>query len=225
MSDDRLTLALRDLAAGHRMPPVVPAAEIRRRAVRRRRMRRTGLAGSAAVGIAALTLALTADFGDEAPHTRPVRAAAPSDTEEPFATVDLERRAMTVDGRDLPVSTGDAKSPTPTGRMTVVAKYATQRLSATSATFGMYDMRLPWVVQLRTPSGGTNYIVALTFNEKAPGEYDATGGWIGLRTRDAKWLYTQVRPGDEVTVEGPEPANATTSAVPRGKVTTQPGPR
>ncbi|MFF2847983.1 L,D-transpeptidase [Streptomyces sp. NPDC058001] len=222
MSDDRLTLALRDLAERHRTAPVVPGAEIRRRAVRRGRLRRTSLAGGAVAGLAALTLALTADFGAEEPTSRPVQAAAPSDSEEPFATVDLERRAMTVDGRDLPVSTGVAKTPTPTGRMTVVAKFATQRLSAASSGFAVYDLKLPWVVQLRTPAGGTNYIVALTFNEKAPGQYDATGGWIGLRTRDAKWLYTQVSPGDEVTVEGPAPASP---VVPRGKVTTQPGPR
>ncbi|MFJ2772836.1 L,D-transpeptidase [Streptomyces sp. NPDC087300] len=201
MSDD-LTSALHDLAAGHRTPPAVPGAEIRRRAVLRRRRRRTAAVGAALVTaavVATVTVGLLSGSDDG-----PDRTPAPVATEghrKRVATLDLDRHRMTVDGRTLPVSAGSTQHPTPTGRMTVTAVHREKRMPAgTAGLGGEYDLKLPWVVELRTPEGGTNYVVALTYDEKAPGTRDVTRGWIGLRTDDARWLHDRLEPGDVIAV-------------------------
>ncbi|MET8688756.1 L,D-transpeptidase [Streptomyces sp. NPDC004732] len=210
MSDD-LTSALRDLAADHRTPPPVPGAEIRRRATARGRRRRAAAAGAtlvtAAVAVTVAAGLLTTGSGsdDERPHRKPAPVATES-TRRPAATVDLSRHRMTLDGRELPVSAGTAAHPTPTGRMTVVATYPQKRMPAEEFGPGEYDMTLPWVVELRTPDGGTNYVVALTYNEKAPGTMDVTKGWIGLRPDDARTLHGRLEPGDVITVRAGRPA-------------------
>ena len=198
MSDDRdLTTALRDVADAHQTPPQIPGTEIRRRAAWRRRRRHGALAGAAvAAVVAAVVLGFTTGLGG---GTGQHPAAAASDTTpstRPAATVDLSRRLLTIAGRELPVSSGTAQYPTPTGLMTVTAKFPTKAMD--SAALGLstgYDLTLPWVVELRTADGRTNYVVALTYDEKAPGKSDVTHGWIGLRTADAKWLYAKVKPG------------------------------
>ncbi|MFE7766234.1 L,D-transpeptidase [Streptomyces sp. NPDC057438] len=50
-----------------------------------------------------------------------------------------------------------------------------------------------------TRPGGTwaLWIAGIAHNEKAPGAYDATDGWIGLRTADARWLFERL-PKDAV---------------------------
>lgn len=202
MSDDRdLTTALRDVADAHQTPPPVPGTEIRRRAARRRRRRHAALAGTAAAVVAAVVLGLTTVLGG-GPEQRP--AAAASDTTPstlPAATVDLSRRLLTIAGHELPVSSGTAQHPTPTGLMTVTAKFPTKTMdSAALGLGGGYDLTLPWVVELRTADGRTNYVVALTYDEQAPGKLDVTHGWIGLRTADAKWLYAKVKPGMVLSV-------------------------
>ncbi|WP_157869018.1 L,D-transpeptidase [Streptomyces atriruber] len=209
MSDD-LTSALRDLAADHRTPPPVPGAEIRRRAEVRGRRRRVAAAGATLVTAAvAVTVAagLTTGSGsdDERPHRKPAPVATDS-ARTPAATVDLSRHRMTLDGRELPISAGTAAHPTPTGAMTVVATHRKKRMPAGDFGLGEYDLTLPWVVELRTPDGGTNYVVALTYNEKAPGKTDVTKGWIGLRPDDARTLHDRLEPGDVITVRAGGPA-------------------
>ncbi|MCF3123291.1 L,D-transpeptidase [Streptomyces arenae] len=202
MSDD-LTSALRDLAAGHETPAPVAGAEIRRRAVVRRRRRRTAYAG-AALATAAVAVTVTAGLlsgPDDHRRERPAPVATDGTT-RPAATVDLSRRVMTVAGRVLPVSAGSTRHPTPTGPLTVVATHRERRMPA--GDFGLggeYDLKLPWVVELRTPDGRTTYAVALTFDEKAPGTRDITRGWLGLRSEDAKWLHDRLEPGDVIAVE------------------------
>ncbi|MGW2228781.1 L,D-transpeptidase [Streptomyces formicae] len=201
MSDD-LSAALHDLAADHRTPPPVPGAEIRRRAVLRRRRRRTAVAGGALVTAAvAVTVTVGLLSGSDG---RPDRTPAPVATQghrKVVATLDLDRHRMTVGGRSLPVSAGSAQHPTPTGRMTVTAVHREKRMPAGDTGLGgEYDLKLPWVVELRTPEGRANYLVALTYDEKAPGTRDITRGWIGLRTDDARWLHDRLEPGDVIMV-------------------------
>ncbi|MEU6993642.1 L,D-transpeptidase [Streptomyces sp. NPDC046465] len=201
MSDD-LTSALHDLAADHRTPPPVPGAEIRRRAVARGRRRRAAVAG-VTLATAAVVVTVVAGLLTGSDDDRPHRTPAPVATEgarEPAATVDLSRHRMTLGGRELPVSAGTAQHPTPTGRMTVVATHRKLRMTAQTVGLDKYDMTLPWVVELRTPDGDINHIVALTYNEKAPGHMDVTQGWIGLRTDDARTLHDRLEPGDVITV-------------------------
>ncbi|MFD8967878.1 L,D-transpeptidase [Streptomyces sp. NPDC059568] len=213
---DELTTTLRELAQEHETPPSIPGAEIRRRAVRRRARRRGAvLAGGAAAVVGVLVFALTADVGGQTTEERaiPADTASPTDTASsaspasPVGTADLARRLLTVAGRELPISSGTAEGLTPQGRMTVVAKYRTKRMPADGMGTGKdmggeYEITLPWVIELRTPDNRTNYVVAMTYNESAPGRVDATHGWIGLRSVDAEWLYEQLRPGEVLVVEG-----------------------
>lgn len=203
MSDDRdLTTALRDVADAHQTPPQVPGTEIRRRAALRRRRRHGALAGTAvAAVVTAVVLGFTTGLGGGTEQRPAAAASGTTPSTRPAATVDLSRRLLTIAGRDLAVSSGTAQYPTPTGLMTVTAKFPTKAMD--SAALGLdngYDITLPWVVELRTADGSTNYVVALTYNEKAPGKSDVTNGWIGLRTADAKWLYAKVKPGMALSV-------------------------
>ncbi|MER5304368.1 L,D-transpeptidase [Streptomyces lasiicapitis] len=207
---DALSAALRGLADSGRAPAPGPGAQVRRRAVTRGRRRRATIAGGAAIATAALVFGLVTGLGDDS-DPRPAQPAAPTESAStaPAVTVDLTRRTLTVRGRTLPLSSGTAAHPTKPGRMTVVAKHRTKRLTGGTAGLGdEYDVSLPWVVELRDTTGRTNYAVALTYNEQAPGKADVTRGVLGLRTSDAKWLYTQVSSGSVVTIEGKAPGAA-----------------
>lgn len=215
MSDD-LTDLLHEVADRHRAAPPVPGQEIRRLAERRGRRRRAAYAGGAAAVALALAGGLALAFtGHDGARTAPPAAAsvtAPSRPSLPqpqraTAAVDLTRHELTLSGRRLPVSGGTAQHPTPTGRMTVVAKYPERRLPGAAAGLGQeYDIAMRWVVELRAVDGTTNYLVALTYNEQAPGERDVTHGWIGLRSADAKWCYQLLKPGDVVRINRTGPA-------------------
>ncbi|WP_033320445.1 L,D-transpeptidase [Streptomyces yerevanensis] len=220
-----LARTLHELAEDHETPLPVPGAEIRRRAVRRRRRRHASLATVGAGAVAAVSLVLSMAFvggkdgGGKDGHSRPpappaatLKAPGPSSVagSVPAATVNLSRRELVVGGRVLPISAGAAKTPTPTGRMTVTGKYKVAVLPADTLGFGRgYETKTPWVIQLRTPQNRTNYIVAFTLDEKAPGNYDSTAGWIGLRRGDAEWLYRRIEPGAVVAVVGAAPTPTT----------------
>ncbi|MCX4907303.1 L,D-transpeptidase [Streptomyces sp. NBC_00878] len=215
-----LAISLRELAHDHEMPVPVPGAEIRRRAVRRRRRRQASFAAVGASAATALALVLTVALtgGREPRTTSPAASyagptasasappsAAKAGPAEVAATVDLGRREMTVEGRTLAISSGSPKSPTPTGLMTVTEKYEAAMVPAAEAGWNGYDVKAPWVMTLRTPDNRTNYLLALTWDEKAPGNYDITGGAIGLRYDEAMWLYKVLKPGSRVDVVGAAP--------------------
>ena len=234
MSDDRgydaglhdtahageLSGALRTLAEEHQCAPPVPGAGIRRLAVRRRRRRRTtvavaGIAAAAAVAVT-LTVGLRHDSGSgrrTTPATSPSLRPSPAPT-VPSATdasVDLTRMTMTVGGRVMPLSSGVAKLPTPTGRFTVVAKYLEREVKIENGLGGsVTGPSAPWVIELLSTDGKrTNFIVGLTYDVKAPGNYPTTGGWIGLHEADAKWLFTRLDKGSVVLVTGRTPTGRT----------------
>ncbi|MFF4398176.1 L,D-transpeptidase [Streptomyces sp. NPDC001480] len=211
MSDD-LTTGLRQLAEAGETSPSASGAEIRRRAGLRRRRRRTGaVAGTVAAVAVVLTLVLRPG-GPEAGRTSPP-AARPTGTSSPRvapdARVDLSTRLLAVGGRELPVSSGLPGAPTPTGRMTVIAKTRTRLVSPKE--IGMragsgYRYTLPLVIRLRADDGKETYLAAMPYDEKAPGNRDVTTGWIGLRSSDAKWLYGRLRLGAVVDIVGRSPA-------------------
>ncbi|MEV0936275.1 L,D-transpeptidase [Streptomyces phaeochromogenes] len=214
-----LATALRELAHDHETPVPVPGTEIRRRAGRRRRRRQASFAAAGATAAGALALVLTVALtgGRDAGSTPPAAsytAPTPSATAEApaqaspaavAATVDLGRREMSVEGRTLPISSGSLKTPTPTGLMTVTAKYQAATVPGDSAGWNGYDVKATWVMRLRAPDDRTNYLLALTWDEEAPGNYDRTGGVIGLRRADAMWLYEALKPGSVVEVVGVAP--------------------
>ncbi|MEV6022839.1 L,D-transpeptidase [Streptomyces sp. NPDC052036] len=229
MSDD-LTTGLRELADSGQLPPRVSGAEVRRRAgVRRRRRAATATAGASAVtalGVA-LLFGLTGTDRQDRPSPAAPPTSTPSTRAEPSATVYLARRTLLVGDRALPVSAGAFDTRTPTGRMTVTARRDITTLPAEAlrikgAAGGDAGVKIPWVVELRADDGTSTFIGALTYDIKAPGNYDTTGGWIGLGLSDAKWLYARLRVGDVVLVaEGRgAPAPTRTSATTRTPVPT-----
>ncbi|MDX3761635.1 L,D-transpeptidase [Streptomyces mirabilis] len=211
---DELASGLRELAQDAETPPSMSGAEIRLRAVRRRRRRfrwtAVTVAGACAAASLALVVALNLTGGDR--EDRPSPAASPTappstpSPAAPDATVDLSRRMLTVAGRDLPISSGSVRYPTATGRMMVVTKDSVRTLSL----FAGKDLqKVAWVIGLRAADGTTNFVGTLTSDEKAPGNYDVTTGWIGLRRADAVWLYKQLEPGAVIEIRGattPTPA-------------------
>jgi hypothetical protein len=97
-------------------------------------------------------------------------------------------------------------------RMTVSAKKSVKVMPGTEVGFkDAYDLKVPWVVEFSGSDGTANYIAGLTYDEKAPGNYDRITGWIGLRTTDAKWLYREPRLGSVIEVEGTAPAAVPTA--------------
>ncbi|UUU32491.1 L,D-transpeptidase [Streptomyces sp. CA-210063] len=279
---DELTTRLRELAETAETSPPGSGADVRATAGRRRRRRRTTAAtagGCAAAALAAfLTLSVASSHGTE-DRREPAASATPTVdvSAAPDATVDLSRRTLTVAGRELPISSGTLKTPTPTGLMTVTAKSTDKIVTGETLGFGDgYEMKLPWVLELtpveasdagdeggsdvgedggaedgadvgderrgtatlpgtgaerattapsepasgsptRRVAGTVVYIAALTYDEKAPGTYDTTPGWIGLRTADARWLYERLRQGALVEIRGapttPEPRPTGTPTV------------
>lgn len=215
MSDEltrELTLELRELAEGAEAPPPVPGAEVRRVAVRRRRRRRTTAAVAGASVTAALALVLAVNVVGGGAEDRPAPAAGPAGTPSastpaaPDATVDLSRRVLVIGEREVPISSGAQETPTPTGRMTVTGKVQAKAVSGADAGFAdSYTVKIPWVIELKAPDGGTTFIGAITYDEKAPGTYDRTRRWIGLRDDDARWVYERLAEGAVVEVTGTAP--------------------
>ncbi|MFF1745082.1 L,D-transpeptidase [Streptomyces mirabilis] len=223
---DELASGLRELAQDAETPPSVSGAEIRLRAVRRRRRRfrwtAVTVAGACAAASLALVVALNLTGGDR--EDRPSPAASPTappstpSPAAPDATVDLSRRMLTVAGRELPISSGSVRYPTAGGRMMVVSKDSVKALSMFA---GKYMEKVAWVIGLRAADGTTNFVGTLTGDEKAPGNYDVTTGWIGLRRADAVWLYKQLEPGAVIEIRGvttPTPAVDLSTSATEGTV-------
>ncbi|MDX2664370.1 L,D-transpeptidase, partial [Streptomyces stelliscabiei] len=214
---------------------------------RRRRRRRTSAAvagGCAAAGLAAV---LTLNAASHGTQQRPSTAASdvPSASAAPEAVVDLSRHVLTFAGRELPISAGKERTPTPTGLMTVTGKADSAKFSNETVAFGDgYTVNLKWVLGLspvatgtgdtgdsgggtdtsgrtspaptRTPNPWSLWIAAIAYNETAPGSLDTTDGWIGLRTADARWLYERMPEGAVVRIRGAAATPSPSAAIPSG---------
>ncbi|MDX3521119.1 L,D-transpeptidase [Streptomyces scabiei] len=171
MSDD-LTVRLRELAETAETPPPGSGAEVRAVAGRRRRRRRTSAAvagGCAAAGLAAVLTLNAASHGTE---QRPATAssASASATAAPDVTVDLSRRVLVYDGRELPITAGKDSEPTPTGLMHVSRKLDAIRFSNAAVGLGDgYTVRLEWVLELSPVATGD------TGEREEPGSADGRG--------------------------------------------------
>ncbi|MEU6589186.1 hypothetical protein ABZ923_08125 [Streptomyces sp. NPDC046881] len=208
MSDDLvpddLTTALRELATANETPPALGARGIRRRAVRRGRRRRTALvlgAGAAALALAAFALTLNPGDGTPAHRqapaaTAPRLPASPTPTPSPLTTpvigtVDVEKRALTVDGRVMRITSGYPTRPS-AGLLTVTAKLDLTRDTAHGLTTSACKVAEPYVVELRGTDRSSLYVGSLACGSR--------GAWIGLDTKNAVWLYNRLRPGDTLSV-------------------------
>ncbi|MFD0505368.1 L,D-transpeptidase [Streptomyces chiangmaiensis] len=187
----------------------------------RRRLRRTagGIAGASAATALGVVVLLGLTGPDTPSWTSPaaIPTSVPSTRTGPAVTVDLTRRTLTIDGRELPVTAGTVRTRTPTGRMTVTALAAIKTVSGKDVGLkGAYGTKIPWVVELRAGDGTRTYLGGLVYDAKAPGHYDVTSGWIGLNLVNAKWLQAQLRVGDVVEIKdggrAPDPLRGPTSA-------------
>ncbi|WP_369394847.1 L,D-transpeptidase [Streptomyces sp. CG1] len=210
MSDD-LTTGLRELAESAEQLPQISGADIRHLAQRRRRRRSTSAALGGTAAVAAVALALVLGLGgsgtgrQDMPATRPTRTLTRQPA--PDIEVDLSSRLLVAGGRSMPVSSGLARTPTPTGRMTVISRVPVTVVSG--AVVGRpHDFRykVPWVIRLRADDGTTTAVFGMATDDTVPGVFDLTSGWIGLRTADAKWLYDRLPTGSVVDIKGHAPA-------------------
>ncbi|MFF4015322.1 L,D-transpeptidase [Streptomyces sp. NPDC001843] len=249
MSDD-LTTGLRQLAESGQRLPTASGSDIRRLAQSRRRRRRTAAAVAGTVAAVAVASTLVLNLGgpdggrtstpaagptSAPPAPRQTRTAISSPTQRAAAdvTVNLSARYLVAGGRKVPITSGLAKTPTPTGRMTVTSMTDVKEMGGGVVVGGAAgSYKLPWVIGLRGQDGATTFLAAIPYDKKAPGSYDTTSGWIGLRLSDAKWLYGRLRTGAVVDVVGataaePAPGGTPTSSdsAPGGPPTlSDPGP-
>ncbi|QFQ98854.1 L,D-transpeptidase [Streptomyces phaeolivaceus] len=209
---DELTVRLRELAESVEAPPPGSGAEIRATAGRRRRRRRTTAAvagGCVAAGMAAVLTLNVASHGSEQHPPTASRTTQSATRAVPDATVDLSRRVLTVAGRELPVSTGTARTPTPTGLMTVTLKRGSKVVPATTVGLGLgdeYDLKLSWVLEL-TP-------------------IDKTTGRAGAEAAEAPAEATAEAPTEVAaeTAEAPEATDGTDGTGPTEDTSLSPSP-
>jgi len=235
---DELADALRELAAQHETPPRVEAAEIRDRARRRSRRRRASVAlGTTATALCVVTAAAftlhTEDLDrhghlpgkasgtasdSAAPSMAPPSMAPPSRATRvpdpaPSGRLDLGLHTLTVRDRVLRIDAHSfGRFPDGT-RLTVVAKADTAVLRLRDEP-KLEEVKVPYMVELRTPDGGPVYAGALAYDTGALRKLSDGTGWLDMNTRDAQWFYAQVREGDriELTSTSTPPAGTTTDA-------------
>ncbi|MGW6291381.1 hypothetical protein [Streptomyces sp. NPDC055058] len=219
---DELTSALRRLAADHEVPPGVPPARIRLRATRRARRRRAtaALGMTAAAGCAVTALAFTLHPGTPAQAHRPPAAGSGSGSPAPapVATasaspvtpaplpdgedvLDLSRHTLTVDHRTMRVDPPPDDAALPAGsELTVAAKHAVKELPADAVIKGGYDVKVPYVVELRATDRTAVYVGARAFDARTSATLGGRLGWTALSPTDAKWFYAHIRVGDRIDV-------------------------
>ncbi|GAA3199701.1 MULTISPECIES: hypothetical protein [Streptomyces] len=227
---DELARALRELAAQHETPPRLDAARVRDLARRRSRRRRAtavlGTAVTAACALAALAFTLHPDDPGgrrQLPGTasdRPTTGtptSPPVPTPAPAGVLDLGGHTLTVGDRVMRVDSHSFDRFPPGSRMTVVAK-ADLRLLPLEAGAGaggqeVKEIKVPYLVELRTSDGEPVYAGALAFDTRALAGLAAGTGWVGMDIRDAEWFYQRIRVGDriEITSTAAPDAQATTA--------------
>ncbi|XMA38632.1 hypothetical protein O1157_23970 [Streptomyces albogriseolus] len=212
---DELRGALRELAAQHERPPRLAAAEVRERARRRSRRRRAALAlgtaatAACAVTVVALTLHTEPPGGERhrpgaTPAASPSAArspsvSAPTRTPAPSAgRLDLGLRTLTLADRVLRVDTRASGRFPPGTRLTVVARTDGGVLPLRTTRTTAQSVKVPYLVQLRTPDGEHVYAGPLSFDARLLRALSGTTGWVGMSLTDAEWFHDRVRTGDEI---------------------------
>lgn len=231
LSDAELSTVLRELAAQVETPPAVAGAEVRGRAVRRGRRRRATLtlgAGAAAVALTAFGLTLNQNQNQHqhqnstappaAGKAQPAPAATP-DAPSPrvpsatpiTATIDLRKKWMIVDDRNMPITSGFVKASDPVTVMRVTRMWDLKLVADEDLFKGLYYAAYPYVIELRDERNNPVYLGALTYNEKVRKGGGSTSGWVGVSVKDAAWLFKRLRTGenaavmtDEITVKPTE---------------------
>ncbi|GGW87351.1 hypothetical protein GCM10010297_05510 [Streptomyces malachitofuscus] len=237
---DELADALRELAAQHETPPRLEAAEIRDRARRRSRRRRAtvalGTAATAAcvVTAAAFTLHTEHPTGKRhlpgassqtpAPSAAPPSAATRAPAPTPSGLLDLGLHTLTVRDRVMRVDS-HSFGRFPSGTRLTVASKADTAVLPLRGNPKLEEVKVPYLVELRTPDGKPVYAGALTFDAKVLAGLSDDTGWLGMSFMDARWFHDQVREGDRIELTStmtPDPGAS--AAVPdTGATATEPG--
>ncbi|MGW6706567.1 Ig-like domain-containing protein [Streptomyces sp. NPDC054956] len=110
----------------------------------------------------------------------------------------LERDGETV--KSVPITAGDpASTPTWSGKMTLMGKEGTIRMTAASVGLTGYDQQVHKSMKL-TVSG--TYAHQAEWAEGYIGSANRSHGCIGMKTADATWFYDQAQVGDVFDVTG-----------------------
>ncbi|CAL9582206.1 hypothetical protein SUDANB15_05029 [Streptomyces sp. enrichment culture] len=208
---DELARALRELAAQHETPPRVGAAEVRTRAGRRSRRRRAAAALGAATAAACALTAVAFTLHTEDPgrnHRIPATAsdtpsrspATPVPVPPPSGRLDLGRHTLTVGDRVLRVDSHAFGRFPPGTRLTVTAKSELELLPLEGGAEAGHEVKVPYLVELRTPDGEPVYAGALTFDLRALAALPDEAGWLGMSLTDAEWFYARARTGDRIAL-------------------------
>ncbi|MCG0062498.1 MULTISPECIES: L,D-transpeptidase [Streptomyces] len=209
---DRLTDALREVAAAGRRPAPAPGAAVRRRAVLRRRTRRAGLvsAGLVVAGtavVAATTLLDPADRPAPPPAaTASTTAPAPpppaleSDGTVRDIRIDLTTLELRAGGRTFAISAPGMNTPFRGDAVArVTDRFRHARFSASpTGEIEQHD----WVLAFLGPRQQPHYLYGTDGTVDVPGRRASTLSMIGLRTADARWLYEHTVVGAKVTLTG-----------------------
>ncbi|MFF8635565.1 hypothetical protein ACF052_15425 [Streptomyces pilosus] len=223
---DELGAALRELAAQHETPPRLAAAEIRGRATRRSRRRKAalalGTAATAACVLAAVTHTLhtgdatgTRHLPGAASDAPPPGPATPDPRTTSSGVLDLGRHTLTIGDRVMRVDSHSfGRFPAGT-RLTVRAKTEMDLLPLEGRPESGTEVKVPYLVELRTPGQQPVYAGGLAFDTKALMALSADSGWVGMSVTDAEWFYRRVRVGDGIDLRStPVPSADVTTALP-----------
>ncbi|MEU2063751.1 L,D-transpeptidase [Streptomyces sp. NPDC013455] len=207
---DRLTAALREVAAEGRRSAPGSGAAVRRRAAARRRTRRAAVTAAGLVVAGAAVLAGTAllDSGDRpapppaatATTTAPAPPPSPEDGTVRDLRIDLTALELRAGGRTFPLSAPGMNQPF---RDDAVGR-VTERLRSvrfSSSPTGVVEQH-DWVLAFQGPQGERHFVYGADGTADVPGRRPSTLGLIGLRTADARWLYEHTAVGARVTVTG-----------------------
>ncbi|MEU6667053.1 L,D-transpeptidase [Streptomyces sp. NPDC046727] len=207
---DRLTEALREVAAEGRRSAPAPGAVVRRRAVLRRRTRRAGLvsAGFVALGTAVLAGTTLLDPADR-PAPPPAATASTTAPAPPPSLADGTVRDIRIDlttlqlragGRTFSVSAPGMDRPF---RGDAVARVSERLRSARFSSSPTGEIvRHDWVLAFLGPQQQTHFLYGTDGTADVPGRRPSTLGLIGLRTADARWLYEHTVVGAKVVITG-----------------------
>ncbi|WP_251094224.1 L,D-transpeptidase [Streptomyces sp. Caat 7-52] len=205
---DRLTEALREVAARGRRSAPAPGAAVRRRAAQRRRTRRAVLAsaGLVAAGTAVLAGAVLLDPADRsapppaATASTAAPAPSPDDTTVHEIRIDLTALELHAGGWTFPISAPGMNQPFHGDAVArVTGRLRHERFS--SSPTGVVEQH-DWVLAFLGRSGDEHFVYGTDSTVDIPGRRPSTLGLIGLRTDDARWLFEHTVVGAKITITG-----------------------
>ncbi|MGC3000120.1 hypothetical protein ACPF8X_17550, partial [Streptomyces sp. G35A] len=135
-----------------------------------------------------------------APDTPVSHPATPLPARTPAGLLDLGGHTLTVGDRVMRVDSHSFGRFTPGSELTVTAKNDAGMLPVETEPKGGYEIKVPYLVELRAPDGNPVYAGALAFDMKALAGLETRAGWVGMSPEDAQWFFGRVGVGDRVAL-------------------------